>query len=82
VAVLQNVENRRLEAVTGPDEKDFATGSFVGVGEAALSGFQEATIAESLIRSERHDVSSRMVYVMSRFVDVLEVMGLCGFGRC
>jgi hypothetical protein len=36
------------EASMGPDEEDVATGtgSFVGGGEAALIGFQKATIAE------------------------------------
>ena len=65
----------------GPDKKDVATGSFFGVGQAALIGPQKTTIAEQLICSEGYDVSLRIVNGMSRTdVDVLEVMRLWGDG--
>jgi hypothetical protein len=71
----------------GPDEKDVATGSFVGVGEAAQIGAQKATITELLIQSEEYSVSPRIVNGLSRNVAVLEVMRLGGDadsveGRC
>jgi hypothetical protein len=64
------------EVLVGPDEKDVATGSFVGVGEAVLIGGPKATIAEQHICSEGYDLSSRIINGMSRTVDVLEVMRL------
>jgi hypothetical protein len=74
--VIQSVGKINLEASMGRDDKDDATGNFIGVGKAALIGAQKATIAEQLIRSKRHDGSSRKV---ERTADVLEVMGI--FGR-
>jgi hypothetical protein len=64
----------------GPDEKDVATGSFVGVGEAAVIESQKATITEQLIRSKEYDVSLRIVIGMNQTADILIVMGLWGDG--
>jgi hypothetical protein len=61
-------EKRRREDLMDPDDKDVATGSFVGAGEAGLIGAQTATIAEKLIRSEGYDVSSIIVNGTSRSV--------------
>jgi hypothetical protein len=36
-------------ALVGPDEKDVATGSFVGVGGGALIGAKNVTMTEQVI---------------------------------
>jgi hypothetical protein len=57
---------------------DVATGSVVGIGEAAFIEAQKATIPEQHICSEGYGVSSRIVHEMSRAVDVAEVMRFWG----
>jgi hypothetical protein len=48
VAALQDVEKRKREALVRPDEEEIATGSIVGVGEAALIGVQRLRLQISL----------------------------------
>jgi hypothetical protein len=57
VAVLQNDEKRKREAMMGPDEENVATGGFVGDGGAALIGARKDTITEQLFRSEGYQES-------------------------
>jgi hypothetical protein len=76
VPTLQNVEKIGCEALMG-DERDVATGSFVGFGEAALIWVQNAT----LIRSEGDAMSSIIVDGMSRTVEVLVFMVFMGLWR-
>jgi Suppressor of forked protein (Suf) len=78
MALLRKIEQRRREAILGPDVEDVATGGIVGMGETTLIGAQKSTIAEHLIRTEGYDLSSSIVNGMGRTVDVLEVMGLWG----
>jgi hypothetical protein len=64
----------RRGSLDGSDEKDVATGSFVGGGEAALIGTHKPTIPKQHFCSEVYDVSSIIVHGMSRAMDVSEVI--------
>ena len=77
-AHLQEIEQKRRQAVMGGEIEDTAVGGLLANSDVPLIGAQKATISEQLVRAEGYDVSSKISSGMSRTVDFLEIMGLWG----
>lgn len=77
---LREIEQKRREALLGPDVEDVATGGLLGLSDTPVVGIQKASISELLVREEGYDKSSMIVSGMGRLVEALGLMGFWGDG--
>lgn len=86
VESVRNVEARRRRALYGPKSstsraadgdqaEDVASGAY-----SVVEGSQHSNLADTLVRTDGYDASSRIANGLGRLVDSLEVCGLMGSG--